>query len=51
MDFTQVLTQPALSNEIIDKNIAIVTEFYKYCQSIIQENMKNMHPQQMDLSQ
>jgi hypothetical protein len=27
---------PALSNEIIDKNIAIVTEFYKYCQSIIQ---------------
>jgi hypothetical protein len=34
--FTQ--DQPALNNEIIDKNIAIVTEFYKYCQFVIQEN-------------
>jgi GH24 family phage-related lysozyme (muramidase) len=32
--FTQ--DQPALNNEIIDKNIAIVTEFYKYCHSVIQ---------------
>jgi hypothetical protein len=29
---------PTLNNEIIDKNIAVVTEFYKYCHSIIQEN-------------
>lgn len=34
--FTQ--DQPALNNEIIDKNMAIVTEFYKYCHSVIQEN-------------
>jgi hypothetical protein len=27
-----------LSNEIIDQNISIVTEFYKYCQSEIQVN-------------
>ena len=28
----------ALNDEIIDKNIAIVTEFYKYCQYEIREN-------------
>ena len=31
-------SSPALSNEIIDKNIAIVTEFYKYCQFRIQND-------------
>ena len=31
---------PALNNEIIDKNIAVVTEFYKYCQSVIQSKYK-----------
>ena len=29
--------QPALSPEIIEKNLSIVTEFYKYCQSKLQE--------------
>ncbi len=29
--------QPALDDTIIDKNVAIVTEFYKYCQSELQK--------------
>jgi hypothetical protein len=32
-----IADQPALDNTIIDKNIAIVTEFYKYCHSKLQE--------------
>ena len=36
---------PGLSNEIIDKNIAVVTEFYKYCHAEIQkENEKYGSP-------
>jgi hypothetical protein len=29
--------QPALDDTIIDKNVAVVTEFYKYCHSKLQE--------------
>jgi hypothetical protein len=36
LGFDSLGDTPALNNEIIDKNIATVTEFYKYCHSIIQ---------------
>jgi len=35
--FSGIAKQPALDNTIIDKNVAIVTEFYKYCHSKLQE--------------
>ena len=43
--FTTLGDTPGLSNEIIDKNIAVVTEFYKYCHAEIQkENEKYGSP-------
>ena len=43
--FTTTGDTPGLSNEIIDKNIAVVTEFYKYCHYIFQqENEKYGSP-------
>jgi len=33
--------QPSLLPEVIDRNISVVTEFYKYCQALLQEKKAN----------